>query len=597
MSQHTPAAPAPAPATAASTAVAPTGTPGIRLTEVDGVRTLLAAGSGEITAGLVFRVGAADETYATSGITHLVEHLALFRHGVSDLHYNGATATTYTIFHATGTADEVVTYLSGVCDALRDLPLERLETEREILRTEAAGRSYGPNHQLPLWRYGAQGYGLVSYTELGAWHLTADAVREWAATRFTRENAVLWITSDTVPEGLRLDLPPGPRHPMPPVTSALPVTPAYISGDDGGVVMDGVVRRSTAASLFAEILGRALHADLRQKGGYSYATAGHYSPRDADFATITAYADALPQKQDAVVGGFVDVLARLRAGRIEQSELDAARNKVLKQFDHPDVHAASLPSYALNLLVDHANATHDEHRAELAAVTVDDLGNVARELHSTALLQVPGRGADWAGFTEAPQYSADSDRLTGTRHQSHEDKGTVLTVAAEGVGFSNPHGMITVRYDQCAAMVAYPDGGRRLTGHDGFQISVEPTLYADLTPDRIATIDAAVPPSAVVRAPVRAPDRIPQPRPASEAAARRTGTGGWRRIPTPLLKLGVKAAYAATLFFGLRAVTLTWTVEPRPGTAFVVLHWLLLGGSLALSKVLRKALATREAPE
>ncbi|QIQ03158.1 M16 family metallopeptidase [Streptomyces liangshanensis] len=590
MSQQTPAAPA-----AATPAQAPAA--GIRLTEVDGVRTLLAAGSGPITAGLVFRVGAADETYATSGITHLVEHLALFRHGVSDLHYNGATATTYTIFHATGTADEVVTYLSGVCDALRDLPLERLETEREILRTEAAGRSYGPNHQLPLWRYGAQGYGLVSYTELGAWHLTADAVREWAATRFTRENAVLWITSDTVPEGLRLDLPSGPRHPMPPVTSALPVTPAYIGGDDGGVVMDGIVRRSTAASLFAEVLGRALYADLRQKGGYSYATAGHYSPRDADFATITAFADALPQKQDAVVGGFVDVLARLRAGRIAQAELDAARNKVLKQFDHPDAYAGSLPSYALNLLVDHPNATHAEHRAELAAVTVDDLRDVARELHSTALLQVPGRGADWAGFTEAPQYSAEDDRLTGTRHRSHDDKDTILTVAAEGIGLSTPGGMITVRYDACAAMVAYPDGGRRLTGHDGFQIAAEPTLYADLTPDRIATIDAAVPPTAVVRAPERAPERIPQPRPASEAAARRTWSGAWRRIPAPLLKLGARVSHAATLFFGLRAVTLTWTVEPRPGTAFVVLHWLLLGGSLALSQVLRKALATREAPE
>jgi hypothetical protein len=42
---------------------------------------LIAPGPGPLSAGLVFRVGQADETLAWSGITHMVEHLALFRHG------------------------------------------------------------------------------------------------------------------------------------------------------------------------------------------------------------------------------------------------------------------------------------------------------------------------------------------------------------------------------------------------------------------------------------------------------------------------------------------------------------------------------------
>ncbi|MBK3590588.1 insulinase family protein, partial [Streptomyces sp. MBT57] len=119
--------------------------------------------------------------------------------------------------------------------------------------------------------------------------------------------------------------------------------------------------------LFAEVLGRALFTDLRQKGGYSYAADCGYHPRDNDHATVTAFADALPQKQDAVVGGFIDVLARLRAGNISQAELDSARAKSLKQFEIPDLGAAALPSYALNVLTGHANLTPDEHRAELAA--------------------------------------------------------------------------------------------------------------------------------------------------------------------------------------------------------------------------------------
>ncbi|MGW0949380.1 M16 family metallopeptidase [Streptomyces sp. NPDC002623] len=494
-------------------------------TSTDGIPTLYApataSGGNEITAGLFFRVGRADETLATAGLTHLVEHLALHRLGLSDLHYNGATANAYTLFHVHGSEAEVVEYLNSVCAGLRDLPMERLETEKEILRTEAAGRGGGPQQQLPLWRYGAQGYGLTSYNELGTWGLTPDQVRDWARTRFTRDNAVLWITSDHVPEGLDLTLPRGSRLPAPAATSALPVTPAFIGGDDGHVVLTSVLRRSTAASVFADVLGRALFQDLRQEGGYSYSAEADYSPRDADFATLTAYADALPQKQDAVVGGFVDTLARLRAGRIEQAELDSARGKILKMYDAPDLAAAALPSYALSLLLGHRVLAPEQHRAELDAVTVDDLREVARETWAGALLQVPGRGVDWAGCTLAPQFSTDS--VTGTRHQSLEDEDVTLVIGTEGVSLLTPRGPITVRHTACSAMTARPDGARGLTGHDGFSVNVEPTLYRGVTPERIAALDAAVPAASVVRMPARAPEQIPQPRKRSASGGKSGG--------------------------------------------------------------------------
>ncbi|MFI9563720.1 M16 family metallopeptidase [Streptomyces rishiriensis] len=495
-------------------------------TVVDGIPALYAPASGkEITAGLFFRVGRADETLATAGITHLVEHLALHRLGLSDLHYNGATANAYTLFLVTGREDEVVEYLNGVCAGLRDLPMQRLETEKEILRTEAAGRGGGPQQQMPLWRYGAQSYGLSSYSELGTWGLTPDQVRSWAETRFTRDNAVLWITSDRIPDGLDLTLPAGSRFPAPAATSALPATPAYISGGDGHVVLTSVLRRSTAASVFADVLGRALFQDLRQEGGYSYSAEADYSPRDADFATLTAYADALPQKQDAVVGGFVDTLARLRAGRIEQAELDSARGKLLKMFDAPDLGAATLPSYALSLLLGHPVLSPEQHKAELNAVTTQDLREVAGEAWENALLQVPGRGVDWAGLTLAPQRSTTT--VTGTRHQSLEDENVTLVIGDEGVSLLTPGGPITVRYDACAAMTTRPDGSRALTGHDGFSVNVEPTLFRGVTPDRIAAIDAAVPRQATVPMPAREPDRIPRPRERASAPASGGGRSTW----------------------------------------------------------------------
>ncbi|MFF7332814.1 insulinase family protein [Streptomyces sp. NPDC008150] len=489
-------------------------------TTVQGIPTLYAPRQGETTAGLFFRVGRADETLATSGITHLVEHLALHRLGLTDAHHNGTTANAYTLFHVTGSEAEVVAHLNGVCAALRDLPMERLETEREILRTEASGR--GSVSQLPMWRHGARGYGLSSYNEMGTWSLTAEQVRDWAATRFTRENAVLWITSDHVPEGLDLSLPAGTRFPAPAATDALPVTPAFVPGDDGHVLLTSVVRRSTAASLFADVLGRALFHDLRQEGGYSYSAEADYSPRDADHAVLTAYADALPKKQDAVVGGFVDTLARLRAGRITQTELDSARARALKVFDVPDLGAAALPSYAVSVLLGHRVLGPEQQRAELAAVTVGDLHEVAHEVWDAALFQVPGRGLDWAGCTLAPQHSEES--VTGTRHPSLTNDAVTLVVGAEGVSLEGPRGPVTVRYDAVSAMTTRPDGARSLTGHDGFNVTVEPNLFRGVTPAKIAEIDAAVPPEAVVALPAREPGQIPA------APAPPTTKQKWRKL-------------------------------------------------------------------
>ncbi|MFZ3472372.1 M16 family metallopeptidase [Streptomyces sp. 4.24] len=493
-------------------------------TSVDGVRTVLAHRPGPVSAGLLFRVGRADETLASGGITHLVEHLALYRHGPGDLHYNGATAAAHTHFHVTGTAGDVVEYLNGVCSALRDLPMERLETEKEILRTEAAGRGRRPGHHPAIWRYGAQSYGLTSYPEAGLHALTEEAVRGWAEEWFTRENAVLWITSDTVPEGLRLDLPRGARRPAPAATSVLPTTPAYFPGEDGAVVLTAVLPRSTEAVLFADLLGRELFRSLRLKGGYSYTATADYTTRDGECATLTAFADALPQKQDAVVGGIVDVLAALRAGRISQADLDSVRATALAQFDLPDVAAAMLPAHALDLLMGRCAPTEKELRIEIEAVTTGDLRRVAEEVWADALVQVPRRDLDWAGLALAPQGSA--ELLEGRRFPMRGDGLVSLVVAREGISLAGTDGPVTIRYEDCVLMQVFPDGGRALVGDDGFSLAVEPTLFR-ITEADLGPLDAGVPAAAVVRMPPRAPEQIPRPAERAELSSLAPHVGLW----------------------------------------------------------------------
>ena len=47
------------------------------MVSIGGLRTFFAPVDGPVHAALSFRVGTADETLATHGVTHLVEHLVL----------------------------------------------------------------------------------------------------------------------------------------------------------------------------------------------------------------------------------------------------------------------------------------------------------------------------------------------------------------------------------------------------------------------------------------------------------------------------------------------------------------------------------------
>ncbi|MGV9215141.1 insulinase family protein [Micromonospora sp. RB23] len=540
--------------------------------DVDGVPTLLAPTGGPMRAGLTFRVGTADETLARAGATHLVEHLALAPLGLADYHVNGVTAPAFTMFHTQGSATDIAAFLTAVCGHLSDLPVGRLDVEKDILRTEWSSRGAAAIDDIPLWRHEARDFGLSSYPEWGLDALTADDLREWTARWFTRENAVLWICGDQVPAGLRLSLPTGVRQPVPAVSSALPQTPAYFVHGARAVVLDAVVRRSAAAAVFAGVLERDLYRSLRQDSGLSYTTTTGYDPRGDGNATLRALADALAEKQDAVLGGFVDVLAKLRVGRIEQADLDATVAKREDLLGTAEVDAARLPGYALNVLTGEPNLTIDEHRAELKAVDLADLHEVAGEVMGSALLMVPrGLTADWAGFVAAPTHS--TEILDGTGYAAKEGHAD-LRIGVDGVTLLQNDKPLTVRYADCAAMLTWPDGARQLIGADAIVLHIEPTMF-HLHPAALPIIDAQVPADRHIGMPARTPDEMPQPS-APEKPARAPGDRPWWEVAMMVVS-GV-----AVLVVGAVSLLVTYAMVAagsEPGEEWlwgvVVAGWLL----------------------
>ncbi|GLY00900.1 insulinase family protein [Actinoplanes sp. NBRC 101535] len=477
----------------------------IRLTEVDGIPAVVARTGGPTHAGLVFRVGIADEPLARRGITHLVEHLVLGRPSAGH-HRNGATGVEHTYFHTQGTADEITAFLEGVCAVLRDPPADRIAEAAEALHAESAGRG---RDRLPMWRYGARDFGMASYPEWGLDRITGEDLHDWIGRFFTRENAALWVAGDGPAEGLRLDLRSGVRQAPPAPSAAPPGAPAWFAGDSDMVGWDTVVRREARAAVFANVLERQMFRDLRLRGGISDQVRTEYEPRAAGSARITAYADSLPGRREAVLGGMVDVLAGMRAGRIDDEDVATVVGLTCDGLKHAESRGGRLPGQAFNLLAGRGVQGIGEVLAEVRAVTAADVAEVAADAYREGLLMTPeGTAADWAGYAAAPVSSGPV--VSGRAYRGRKDRALRLIHGDEGVSVITGDATATVRYDTCAALLAWPDGGRHLVGEDAIVAKVEPTLFRGAE-EVVRDLDQRFPGALRVVMPARDPSAVPAP--------------------------------------------------------------------------------------
>ncbi|WHT22414.1 hypothetical protein N8J89_15490 [Crossiella sp. CA-258035] len=491
-------------------------------TEIDGVPVFWSEHEGEITAGLVFRVGHADERLARRGITHLVEHLALHQAGSKHEESNGTVDATLTSFLTHGGPDHVVAFFTALCAALRELPVHRIAAENQLLLTEADGRGRDIQASLAIWRYGAASYGLSGYEEFGVGRHTPAEVLAWARQWFTSGNAALWLIGGPPPRGLRLELPPGPRIPPPEPTSALRRTPAYFPASINGVAASSVVERSTAATAYTDLLQRRLFDTLRTAEGISYSQTATYDRRDADMAEIVAFADGLASVHSRLVRGFTDVidwLAEVPPRDSEVTELIELRRAPLLD---PRIRAGLPVGAAHAELFGAEPPTIASVEAELATLCAEDIQDVGISVRDNLLLMVPEGHLPGERYVAAPHGSTGTVQGEVLLHIDSAQPGEQkpfgpgnqgrprLCVGEEGVSLINGLEFVTVRFAECAAALAWPDGARHLIGLDGLHLRVEPNLwkYGAALPE---LIDRGVPPEVVVPRPPREEHEIPRP--------------------------------------------------------------------------------------
>jgi zinc protease len=499
-------------------------------TEVDGVPTLWARRAGSWTAGLVFRVGYADETLARSGLTHLVEHLAMRGAGPVVHQSDAVTAPTTTTFATRGGPEEIVAFLREVCAGLREPPVARLPAEKVVLRAEARSRPPRPNL---VWRYGARTYGLGGFPELGLDDLTGDDVLAWSRRGFTRGNAVLWLAGGPPPAGLRLDLPAGARLPVPEPTSALPGTPAWFTGDGTSVSWDAQVPRSAAAMLCTGLLGRRVAGVLRRERGPVGDVAAGYERLTAGLAVVSVHADILGGRAGEAADRLVDTVRAVAGGDWPDGDLEPVRAEVLAALTAPEAAVQRLGHSATDLLLGGRVESAGRMRAQAEAVDAAAVRVVARRLLDDALVMLPpGRDLTRAGFAPAPTHSPGpvrgrthrpapgrwppgttlrlARRLAGDRLPGPDPAGRPgrpggpqrtaptgdgpdrLVAGPAGVSIRCAGRWSTVRYDECAAVLAHPGGRRVLVGHDAVTVDVDPDRWRGGSAVA-AAVDARVP--------------------------------------------------------------------------------------------------------
>lgn len=516
-----------------------------------GLRTMSAYRPGRLTAGLVFRVGYADETLPTSGITALAVALALRSVERPGLDLAASVGPTVTEVRVSGSEERVRATLRGLADALTDLPVRHRGTEARALRERTADVV-----ALPPWRYGLRGYGLGPGQYVGLHRVTDDELRAWARTWFVGSNAVAWSTGESAPD-LDLALPDGAGRglPEPPADVLAPHLPAEAPAGGNKVLWDAVVPDVPALGVLAEVARRAVFQNLRHDRGWTYDVYASVGVLDGRRATLQLAAGLRQETAAEATGEFLDTFGRLRYA-VDENELQAARAHLLMAFDEPHQDAMWLSDDAVRTLLGRPAVSPAQRRTAIEDVTEADVVALARQAWDSGLLVTPV-GSGWAGTSFVTRGAGEP--VVGRAFERLDADATIV-VGDEGATLRDGRTRTTVRFDAAAALLTYPDGGRHLIGLDGARIPLEPTLHDDLDVstavrlvDQHVTADRTIPvPRA--EAPER-PDkaRIQDVRRArAERAAREGGVRGrTRRLVTGAGNAGAVAGLVLALLTAL----------------------------------------------
>ncbi|WP_146068911.1 insulinase family protein [Arthrobacter sp. ZGTC131] len=460
----------------------------LQRTDVDGVPVFWVDGPQPFTAHLIFRAGVRDESFMTTGLTHLVEHLAMS--SISDLrqNHNAGVEPTFTSFTASGKAESVGSFLAAVCSAVSAPDLGRLDVEKKVLTAEGSGTVPPATAEHLRHRFGLSSFGLADVSPPALDALGSADVLEHLRVYFTAGNAALAL-SGPPPEGLRLALPAGSAHP--------PAAPARLRKslpkwfEQGGprlglsfeVPADTEARREAARATSRIACRRALRT-LRQEHGWIYDIDCLHIFEDDGRGVLCFESDPTAQHAEDVRLGLMAILRDLHLNGPTAEELNLEVEELQEHLDDPasaiDVAVAAAQSHLLG----RAAVGHQEKAALAKGVTAEACRAALDWLEETAIFGMPDgtrpgddslksdqdRTVDWLGGKEFRR------SVRGAFYGV--PGGSKLFVGDKGVTLSTDY-TASIRWEDLVGVAVAPDGLVTLIGADSQEIVIRDVWFGD----------------------------------------------------------------------------------------------------------------------
>ncbi len=457
---------------------APGSSGSVRRDEVDGVLTLSPSRGpvdGPLRACLMFGVGTVEESLATSGITHLVEHLALVPLADLSFPWNGQVGSVCTRFTVMGEIGQVSAFVTALTSSLSQLDTGRLEAERRVLQLEAGRRTRTSLGSDLSCRFGPLGPGLLDWPEHGLKRLTADEVTAWAQQKFNARNAVLWLSGPVPPDLSLGSLPAGgpePRKDLPPLLSK----PRAYVGENTSTISVSVLSSLHPAPLTGMMVARQRAFDrLRIRDAVSYSVDYTRLRIGRDRAVDHLAADGADDAAPEILRALDAVVSELAEDGPSAAELDALKAQRRLVDADPTTILGDMDSLAERHLLGLADRSIEDIDAEFYDLTVGEVQQAVADARPTLVAVGPSTlDAATLGWNELEAWS--SEQIAGGCYRPLLDRETgELVIGEEGVTWihDDTHRR-TVRWDRAEACFTWDNGERSLLGRDGIFVGVIP---------------------------------------------------------------------------------------------------------------------------
>jgi hypothetical protein len=441
--------------------------------EIDGVPAYVGNNAGPIVAGLAFRVGTVDEAPFERGVTSVVAELAAI--DVDAVEFD--VGMTITSFVARGRPEEVAQTLAAVCRALPAFADDDYFQLADTILDESPPAPTISSTLLSM-RFGAHDYGTSTLPPLGLLQDGIEDARAWTTRFFNRGNAALWSTGPLA-ASTSLPLPPGDRCAPPARPETECPAPGWCPNAWLGMMFHDAIDCTMLApmsdatfvalrALPDEIVERLADTPLART-----APAVTFARWSDDLGYITLSLETAASGNDGIeaILGSLDDFAELGP---DPEELRSAITEIWRWSTEPENAERVAEMLAADELRTRRARLLDAFLESVDAVSSDEVQHVFAELRETIVLTIPS-DADIVDPEMTLLERTDGMTVDGKQYRRREITGMPaddarLVVGADGITFSSADQQLTIYYEDCVAVVDYPDESVALYDVDGTTI-------------------------------------------------------------------------------------------------------------------------------